>query len=55
MTGTGKVVTGTDFASLSGGGGGGGGGGTVPKNAGALTVGLLLAMASRTGLSRSTS
>ena len=46
----------TVFVNFSGGGGGGGGGGgTVPRKAGALTVGLLLEMASRTGRSLSTS
>jgi hypothetical protein len=50
-----RVATGPDFTNLGGGGGGGGGGGTDPKNAGARTVGLLLEIASRTGLKRSTS
>ena len=52
-------MKGTEPTTFGGGGGGGGGGaeasGTVPRKAGALTIGLLLAMASRTGLSRSTS
>ncbi len=50
-----RVAIGPDFTNLGGGGGGGGGGGTDPKNAGARTVGLLLEIASRTGLKRSTS
>lgn len=54
-------MKGDEPTTFGGGGGGGGGGagaeavGTVPRKAGALTMGLLLAMASRTGLSRSTS
>ena len=50
-----RVASGLGFPSFGGGGGGGGGGGTDPRNAGARTVGLLLEIASRTGLNRSTS